>query len=264
MSTGMSYDGAREAAWRGLPAQVAALVWANLPLLLVLDAVLALAAVPAGVAVLSGGYLVAPVLAGMIVVPVWTAVVAATDRMAAGDAVSLRTWARLFCRHAVRGLAFGLVAAAASTATLGALAARAVLPELGWLALPLIVDGSVLVLLAVAGLSVFSLATTGGLRGWTLFRAALELAATHKLATAGTVGLLVLLAFLVMWLPGSAVVLPAPLAVYLSVWTAAAVGRRPDGAAPSDGHGDGSGDGHSDESGDDDGADDGGPARGTP
>jgi uncharacterized membrane protein YesL len=228
MSTGMSYDGARDAVWRGLPGQVAGLVWSNLPLLLALDAVLALAAVPAVVAVLGGGYLVAPVLAGVTVIPVWTAVVAATDRMALGDAVSLRTWARLFCRHALRGLAIGLVVAAALTATLGALAARAALPDVGWLALPLVVDGSVLVLLAVAGLSAFTLATTGGLRGWTLVRAALELASTHKLATAGTVGLLVLLAFLVMWLPGTAVVVPAPLAVYLSVWTAAAVGRHPE------------------------------------
>ncbi len=228
MSTGMSY-GAQGAAWRGLPAQVAALVWSNLPLLLVLDAVLALAAVPAVVAVLGGSYLVAPVLVGVTVIPVWTAVVAATDRMAAGDAVSLRTWAELFCRHAVRGLAIGLVVAAALTATLGALAVRAALPDLGWLVVPLVVDGSVCVLLAVAGLSAFSLATTGGLRGWTLLRASLELASTHKLATAGTVGLVVLLSFVVMWLPGAVAVVPAPMAVYLSVWTAAALGRRPDG-----------------------------------
>jgi uncharacterized membrane protein YesL len=242
----MSFDAQRggtgtevqEPAWRWLPGQVAHAVWTNLPLLVVLDAVVVVAAVPTLVAVLSGGYLLAPAVAALTVVPAWAGVVAATDRLVAGDAVSWRTCAELLRRHARCGVALGSVAALVATAALGTLALIAANPGQLWLLLPLSADGIVAVLLVLAGLSVFSLATTAGLRGWTLVRSALELAGTHRMATAGSLALLILLGFAASWLPGLAAVVPAPLAVYLSACTAAAVQNSAD-ATPSGGAGGG-------------------------
>jgi uncharacterized membrane protein YesL len=88
-----------------------------------------------------------------------------------------------------------------------------------------LVDGSVLALAFLAGFSVFSLATTGGLSGWSLWRASLETIVIGPVTTLGTVALLILLGFLVSWAPGFLPVLPAPLAVYLSGSTWATVGR---------------------------------------
>lgn len=206
-----------------LPVQVAVTVWAHLPVLLAANALLLLAAVPSVAVGLGGGYLFAPLLAAVAVGPVWAGAVASADRMVRGDAVPLRVLATDLRAYAGRGLRLGLVAGAAGTATTGALAVLDADPRQRWLLIPLVADVSVLVLLLVAGFSAFSLTTTGGLRGWTLLRASLELAAAHRAATAGTLGLIVLAGLLVGWVPGTLAALPAPLAVYLSAWTFAAI-----------------------------------------
>ena len=224
-------ESARDDRWRTLPAVVAGCVWSNLPVLLAMDAVLVVAAVPAVLLALSGGYLLAPLVAAALVGPVWAGTVATTDRIVRGDAPSVRMFVTELRRYARRGLALAVVAAVVATAAVATSATFAANPRERWLLVPYFVDLSVLTLLLVAGLSAFSLATSAGLRGWTLVRASLEVAAAHKLAAAGTVGLVILLGLLVGWLPGVAAVLPAPLAVYLSAWTSAAV-RRTDAHLP--------------------------------
>jgi hypothetical protein len=218
-----------EPTWHGLPRVVATTVWTNLPLLLALDLCLAVAAVPTLATVLMGGYLLAPLVAAVTWCPLWAAVAAVSDRLVRGDAVSLAAVGTAVRRHAGRGLRLGIVAATAGTAFLGTVAILSVNPDQGWLLVPLAADGAVLVLLLLAGFTAFSLSTSGGLRGWVLVRAAPETVAANRMATAGTLALLLLLGGLVTWIPGAVAVLPAPLAVYLSAWTMTATARRADG-----------------------------------
>jgi len=200
-------------------------VWTHLPVLVVLNACVAVAAVPAVALVLVGGYLVAPLVAAFTLGPVWAVTIAMTDQMVRGQSLSWSSHRAVLWRHAMRGVRLGVVAAIASTAFLGTAALLAVNPGARWLLVPLTVDGCVAVILGLAGISAFTLTTTGGLRGWILLRASLEALGANPLPATGTVALLVAVGCLVAWLPSTAVVLPAVVAVYLSAWTLTAVQR---------------------------------------
>ncbi|MGH3488880.1 MAG: hypothetical protein ACRDP8_13330 [Actinopolymorphaceae bacterium] len=211
--------------WQGLPRLVATTVWTNLPLLLAIDVCMVVAAVPALVAVLVGGHLAAPLIAAVTLGPLWAATVATTDRMVRDEPVSLQAFGSALRRHAGRGVRLGVVAGTAVTAFLGTVATLAVNPGQRWLLVPLAADGAVMVLLGLVGLTAFTLTTSGGLRGWVLVRVALEAVTAHRMPVAGAVALIVLIAALVSWVPGTSAVVPAPLAVFLSAWTMRAYAR---------------------------------------
>jgi hypothetical protein len=208
-----------------LPIWVGMTVWSNLPLLLVMDVALFVGAVPAVALFVGGGSLLAPLVGAITLGPLWAGVVAVADRMVRGEAVSLRIFVGNVRRHARSGIAVSLVPAVVVTAILGTLAILATRTEQLWLFVPLLVDSSVLILVLLAGLAVFSLGTTGGLRGWTLWRASLESVVVSPMTMLGTMGFLVLLGFLVSWAPGFLPVLPAPFAVYLAASTWATIWR---------------------------------------
>lgn len=216
--------GSREERRPGLPARVGEAIWSNLPLLLVMDGALFVAALPAAALFFFGGSLLAPLAAALALGPVWAGSVASADRMIRDEAVHVRDFAESVRQYAWRGISVSLVPAVVATAALGTLA---ILESTGerWLLAPLFADGSVSILVFLAGFSVFSLATTGGLRGWALWRASLEVAAADPMATLGSVAILILLGFLVSVVPGILPVLPAPLAVYLSAATWATIER---------------------------------------
>jgi uncharacterized membrane protein YesL len=225
MSSARMASEGRGAEHSKLPLRVAETAWSNLPLLLLMDAVLFVGAVPMIVLFAGGVFLLAPLAGALFLGPLWAGTVAATDLMVRDEAVSARDFLRAVRDHAGRGVAISTVPAAVATAALGALAVLETRPQALWVIAPLFVEGSLMVLVFLACFSAFSLATTGGLRGWTLWRASLELAAGNPLLTLGTVALLVLLGFLVSWLPGMLVVLPALLAVHLSASTWAVIWR---------------------------------------
>lgn len=208
-----------------LPIQVGRAVWFNLPLLLVMDAALFVGAIPMITLFFGGGSVLAPLVGALTLGPLWAGTVATTDRMIRNEAVGLRTFAENVLRYAGHGVAVALVPAIILTSMLGTLMILDVGPDERWMFVLLLVDGSVLALAFLAGFSVFSLATTGGLSGWSLWRASLETVVIGPVSTLGTVALLILLGFLVSWAPGFLPVLPAPLAVYLSGSTWATVGR---------------------------------------
>jgi uncharacterized membrane protein YesL len=91
--------------------------------------------------------------------------------------------------------------------------------------IPLFVSGTVSTLVFLAGFSAFSLATTGNLRGQALWRISLAVVVTNPVITLGTVGIFVIMGFLVRLIPGLLPVFPALLAVHLSAYTWGAVSR---------------------------------------
>jgi uncharacterized membrane protein YesL len=208
-----------------LPIQVGRAMWSNLPLHLAMDAALFVGAIPAIALFFGGGSVLAPLVGALTLGPLWAGTVATTDRMIRDEAAGMRTFAENTLRYAGQGVVVALVPAIILTSMLGTLAILDVRPDERWVLVLLLVDGTMLTLAFLAGLSVFSLATTGGLSGWTLWRASLETVVVGPVTTLGTVALLILLGFLVSWAPGFLPVLPAPLAVYLSASTWATVGR---------------------------------------
>jgi uncharacterized membrane protein YesL len=208
-----------------LPIQVGRAVWSNLPLLLVMDAALFVGAIPVIALFFGGGSVLAPLVGALTLGPLWAGTVATTDRMIRDEAAGLQTFAENALRYARQGVVVALVPAIILTSMLGTLAILDLRPDERWMFVLLLVDGSMLALASLAGLSVFSLATTGGLSGWTLWRASLETVVVGPVTTLGTVALLILLGFLISWAPGFLPVLPTVLAVYLSAATWATVER---------------------------------------
>jgi hypothetical protein len=198
-----------------LPALVGRTVWANLPLLLVVDVLVVLAALPAVAVALAGWPLFAPLVAGALVGPAWAAAVSVAGALLREDSVGARQLPSAFRRHGPAGLRIGLLVGAVATIAAGTLTMWDANPERTWLLVPLFVDGSVLALLAVGCLFAFPLAESG-LRGRDLWLGALRLAAGRPYVTAGLVALVALAGLAVSWLPLLAVVLPGPFAVYVA------------------------------------------------
>jgi len=213
-----------------LPVWVGKTIWSNLPLLLAMDAVLFVGAVPAVTLFFGGSFLLAPLVGALTLGPLWAGTVASTDRMIRDEIVSLRTFAKMVRYHAGRGVRVSVIPAIVITAILGTLAILEARPDVRWLFIPLFVDASVLILVLLAGFSAVSLVTTGGLKGWTLWRTSLQVVAADPMITLGTMALLVLLGLLVSQVPGLLLLLPAPLAVHLSASTRLTVWRQEDEA----------------------------------
>lgn len=206
-----------------LPIWVGRTIWDNLFLLLVMDVVLFVGAIPAVVLSFTSGFLLAPLLAALTLGPLWAGTIAVTDRLIQDEAVSLRKYAKHVRCYAWRGVAVSMVPAFVATALLAALAVLQVRPNEQWIFVPLFVSGTASTLVFLAAFSAFSLATTGNLRGQSLWRVSLAAVVTSPIVTLGTVGILVIMGFLVSLLPGLLPVFPALLAVHLSAYTWGAV-----------------------------------------
>jgi hypothetical protein len=198
-----------------VPVLLGRAVWANLPLLLAIDLLVVLASLPALVTFAAGWAVFVPLVAGVLLGPVWAAAMSVAGAMVREDDVSFRQVGVALQRHGLVGLRIGLVVGAVAAVSVGTLTLWDANPDRVWLLVPLVVDGSVLALVAVASLSAFTLAE-GGLRGWDLWLGSLQLAARRPFLTAGTIAVAVLAAFAVSWLPLVALVLPGPFAVYLA------------------------------------------------
>ncbi len=199
--------------------RIAATVWWNLPLLLAVDLILLLGALPAVVAVVVTP-VAAPLVAALTVGPLWTATIALTDRLWTGRAGSLPLFFRLVWRHGCAGIALSLVPAAVVTMLLGTLRIMEDHPDQRWLLLPLLLDGTALVLVMLAGFAVASLAAATRRRGKSVWRDALVLVAARPAATISIVTLLVVIGTAVRFLgPVFVVTVMAPVAVVLSATT---------------------------------------------
>ena len=207
--------------------RVAATVWWNLPLLLAVDLILLLGAVPAiVVAVVTP--VAAPLVAALTVGPLWIATIALSDRLWTGRAGSLPLFFRLVRRHGRAGIALGLVPVGVVTMLLGTLRIMEDHPDQHWLLLPLLLHGGALVLVTLAGFAVASLAVATRRCGRDVWRDALALVAARPAATIATATLLLVIASAVRLLgPVFLVTITAPFGVVLSATTSETVRRWP-------------------------------------
>ncbi len=205
-------------------------IWERLPALLALDIALLLAAIPALMLGFGGAPYAAVVVAALVTAPVWTGIVAMTDRMIRDEAVALRDYPGSVRDNAPRGIAIAAVPAAVAALILLTIEpAGSTLA--GWAAPLLLAETSLAIIVLTAMLAAFSLGTTGGLAAWPLWRASTAVVAANPVATAGLVALLVLLGALAEQL-GLVVLMvaPAPFAVICSAMTWATVDRYQDAA----------------------------------
>ena len=197
---------------------LAATIWSELPLLLAIDLALLAGALPPLLLVASGLAPLAPLAAALTLAPLWMAAVAAADRLLAGEAVPVRSFAGLVLRFGRSGSAAALVPALPLTALLGTLAILGADPGRRWLLVPLFVDASATVLALLGALAAFPLIVRTGLRGRPLWVRALAAVAGSPLRTAATVAVVVL-----AWGAGQAVgpLVPVLLAAPFAIWVAA-------------------------------------------
>lgn len=201
-------------------------IWEQLPLLLLIDIVIMFAVFPAAAMWLGGLPYLALVAAVIACGPVLAGAFAMADRMNRDDVVTARTFARLVRRHALHGVAVMAVPGAVAMAFVALLDGLSRYPDATWLMVPLLLDCSVAMIVAMASIAVLSLATTGNLRGWQLWRASLAVGVAQPLATFGALALLVVLAFLVQQVGFVLLaVIPAPCAVVFSAMSWATVER---------------------------------------
>lgn len=206
----------RETELPRLPRLVARRGWANLPVLLVLNAVVVVSLLPAFALFVLGVELPSLLLSGVCFGAAWTTTVACTDRVVRGEQPSLRDVGGTWRRVASRGARLGACGGAVATVTLGTLTLYQANPHQWWLLVPLFVDGAVLSLTVLAGSVACSLAVGTGLRGRRLLWGALAVTARNPWPIAGTLALLVLAGFAVAVMPSIVVLLPAPFAVLVS------------------------------------------------
>ena len=183
--------GGRRDGAAGWPRRFAATLWGDLPLLLALDLILVVAAIPPLLVIAAGAVPLAPILAAFTLGPVWAAATAALGRILDGDAVPARAIPGLIRRHARSGVAVAIVPAAALTAGLGTLAILAAHPGQRWLLVPLFVDGSVAVLALLGAVTAVPLANEPGRRGRALWGAALGRVAATPVPVVGVAAVVV-------------------------------------------------------------------------
>jgi uncharacterized membrane protein YesL len=195
-----------------------AAVWHHTPLLVVMNAALALALLPALLVLLGGAVLAAPFVAALTLGPAWAATVSVTDRIVVDEPVSVAVFGRMLRRHAGEGVRTAAVpaVACASVMTSSSLMGE---PPVAWLwtaCMLVALAAAVGVVLALP--FAFSLATTAGLRGGRVWLTALLVAGfrpARTLATFALVGFVGALAYLLG--PGLVLVAPSLIALRCSM-----------------------------------------------
>jgi hypothetical protein len=189
-------------------------VWHHAPLLIAMNAALALALLPPVLLLLGGAVLAAPFAAAVTLGPTWAATVAVTDRMVVGAPVSAGVLVRMLREQWRPGLRIALVPAVVC-ASVASAADLAVGPSGG----SLWIGSLAVALVAAVGVAlalpfVFSLAATAELRGIRAWRTALLVAGFRPAQTLSVLALIALAGALA-YLLGPGVVLVAPSLVAL-------------------------------------------------
>lgn len=169
------------------------LLWEGLPLLAALDLLLVLAGSVAAFSLLTLGA-AGPLLAAILLGPVWIGGTAACGRLLAGETPGARALLGEIRRHGRAGIALALPFGVVASLLLGTLAIGAGAEGPDWLLAPVAVDALVLVLLATGGTMVFTLAVETDLGGRARWLVALGLAGRNPMPCGGVLAAAVLLA----------------------------------------------------------------------
>jgi hypothetical protein len=202
-------------------------IWADLPLLMVIN----LLATLAGTVVMGVALAVAvlgPVVAALLMGPVWIGAIAISRCILGGEAAGVRDLALLMRRYARTGIGLAMLPATVAAILIASAGIRSANPDDRWLMLPIIIDALVLVVLSLGAILAFPLAIMTGVRGRDCWVAALALAGRNLLATLGVAALIVLLALSARFLgPMLLLIAAGPLAVLCTATTHGALQGNP-------------------------------------
>ena len=162
-------------------------IWDNVPLLLVIDAALAMAAFPVLLAAGFGAIYLAPLLAALLLGPVWLAAMHVAGKLLDGDGVSTGAFFRAIREFGAAGVRVAIVPGALMSLMLATLDLYGRNEGQSWMLVPIAVDG----MLAMTSLVLFFpaslLAASNGLSGRKLWRRAALLAGVSPMATLGMI-----------------------------------------------------------------------------
>lgn len=195
-------------------------IWEYMPLLLAIDILIFLSVIPSFIFYLFGGTLFIPLVAALFHGPVWTGTIALTDCIVRKEEINLNMFIQKVRRHAFTGIKVSLIPGLIMMLIIGTLLLFDANPGESWIIIPLILDGSLAIVVLVACLFVFSFATTWGLRGKALWIKSIRVVVSCPKLVLGTILLLTCIGLYVS-LSGPAILpfLSAPFAVYLSTIT---------------------------------------------
>jgi hypothetical protein len=193
------------------------LIWKHLWLLIVIDVVFILALVPGLIVALGVSPLLGPMILALFIGPVWAGAISLADSIVRKEDVSVFLFLKNIRRHAVTGIKVSILPCLMAMIIIGTLMLLEANSGETWMIVPLVADGSMAILISLASLLVFSLATNLKLRGKALWLTSFGIVASHPIIILGTIILLLSIG-LIVFLSGPAILpfLPAPFAVYLS------------------------------------------------
>jgi hypothetical protein len=195
------------------------LIWTELPVMMVINLLVTLAAAVIAMTVVSMA-VVAPLLAALLLGPVWIGAVAVSERMLTGDAVGMRDLVTAIRRHARTGIGLAAVPAIVAMLLAGSISILAAHEEQRWLLAPIAVDATLLSVLLLGCITAFPLAVMSEARGMARWIVALALAGRQLVAVMGIAALLVLLALSVQLIgPWLAMLAAGPLALLCAAVT---------------------------------------------
>ena len=203
---------------------VARTIWDNLPLLLVIDAALAFAAFPAMLAAGFGAIYLAPVLAALLMGPIWLAAMRVASKLLDGDGVSIKMFMRGIRELFGAGLRVALVPGVLLSLMLATLELYGRNEGQRWMLVPVVVDGMLVMTALVLFFPASLLVASKGLSGRQLWRQAALLAGVSPMATLG-----MLAGLATVWIvtqivgPLAIVLLAAPVALFTTAvfrWSA--------------------------------------------
>jgi len=200
-------------------------VYANVPTLLFMSVLLLVAAFPALYLATAVGWLIAWPLLALCTAPVWAGTTAVSARLLESDAVGNRQVLALVRREGPAGFRIGLVPAAVGALLLGCVEVLGRQPNAEWVAVPLLLGLGIALVVVLALVPIFTVATDAGLSGVALWLTSAGIAFAHPLPTVG----MALLFGMAVWgtagIGPGALLLLAPLAVLNAAVSRDALGR---------------------------------------
>ena len=192
------------------------IVRSAVPVIAAIDLLLGLAGALVVAATLSV-VLLAPLVAALLLGPVWLGATATCDRFLAGDQPGIRDLGAEIRRRAGTGVGLALGPAIVATLLLGTAGLHTATDGQRWLLIPIAIDAVVLTVLVFGCIAAFPLAIATDLRGRERWVAAIALAGQHLTASLGIAAIVVLLAVSVRLLgPFIALVVAGPLCLLVT------------------------------------------------
>lgn len=188
-------------------------IWDNAPQMLVLSALLLIVAFPGFYLATATSWAIAWAPLMLCTGPVWAGLVAATARMLDGDAVGNRNVLGLVRRHGPTGVRISLVPAIVGTILLGSFQILERQPDATWILVPLLLDLGIAIVVVLAAVPIFTIASSRESGGVDLWLASAGIAFAHPFSVLGTATMFGIVGWATSTVGPAALMALAPLAV---------------------------------------------------